>query len=54
MVENGKTITKITAISGQEKVREVARLVGSSSSQSAFMHAQELILEGQEFYKTLK
>lgn len=54
VVENGKTITKITAISGQEKVREVSRLVGSSSSQSAFMHAQELILEGQEFYKSLK
>lgn len=53
-VQDGKTRTFIKLITGKEKEEEVARLVGSSSSSSALMHAKELITEGEEFFKSLK
>lgn len=54
VVQNEQTKTMLKVITGKEKEQEVARLVGSASSSSALMHAQELISEGEEFSKFLK
>lgn len=52
-VIDGQTRTRVTEIKGDDKVLEVARLVGSSASASAQTHAKELIAEGQEYRKML-
>lgn len=41
----GKTFTRITQLEGDERVREVARLLDGDTSQIAYQHAKELLLQ---------
>jgi len=45
LVANGKTRTNIKLLDGEEKVYEVARLIGDSNSNSAIAHARDIISE---------
>lgn len=41
--EDGKTLTKVKKLSGEQKIDEIVRLTGSISSDAAKQHAEELI-----------
>lgn len=41
--EDGKTLTKVKKLSGEQKIDEIVRLTGSISSDAAKKHAEELI-----------
>ena len=46
-VDNGKTISKVTLLDDESKIREIARLTGGGSDY-ALLHARELIEWGEK------
>lgn len=53
-VENGKTFTQIKLLNPEERITEVARLIGGSVSAHSLEHAKLMIQSANEFSKTLK
>jgi len=53
--EGGKTVTNVKIICGEDKIDEIVRLIGGErNSESARIHAKELIVGANEFKKMLK
>ncbi len=50
---DGRTFTVIHAVEGEERVREIARLIGGSESKTALLHAEELLRAAQDYKNTL-
>ncbi len=48
--ENGRAKTNIRRVEGEERTKEIARLLGGDDSEHALLHAKEM-LEGAEIYK---
>ena len=54
-VIDGKTLTRVTGLKGDEVVNEIVRLVGGDkNSDNARNHALELIKKSSEYKKSLK
>lgn len=52
--EADRTVTRITKLIGDEKMKEVVRLVGGTDqSQAAITHAKEMIFKADQFKKSL-
>ena len=51
---DGKTLTRVTALSPEQKVQEVVRLLGGNGrDEYAGKHAEELLLQAMEYKKSL-
>lgn len=50
--EDGKTLTRIHAIEGEERLKEIARLIGGDGSEVALRHAEELIESAHAYKKS--
>ena len=48
---NDKTVTSLKSIDGEDRVLEIARLIGGKITEHSIIHAREMIEEGKEFYK---
>ncbi len=48
-----RTCTQIRLLDGEEKKREVARLIGGNTGEIALRHAEELLQEAEEYKKSL-
>ena len=52
---NGKTLTKVKALSVEEKKAEIVRLLGGNEKDEyAFKHAEELLKQAKEYKNTIK
>ena len=49
--ENGKTITSVTPLDSENRTKEIARMLGNSSSESTLKLANEMLEEAQNFKK---
>lgn len=47
--EGNSTITKVDKLSGEEKVHEIARMIGDGANASAISHAREMIIKANGF-----
>jgi DNA repair protein RecN (Recombination protein N) len=48
--ESGKTITKVYALSEEEKTKEIVRLLGGTDGDEyALKHAEELLKQAKEY-----
>ena len=53
--KSDKTITSVSKLNEEEKIREIMRLIGGGpDSESAKNHAEELIKKAQKYKKSLK
>ena len=53
VVEDGTTKTKLKLITGDERVQEIARLIGGNVTEHSILHAKEMIKDGEEFSKNI-
>jgi len=47
-VENGRTYTHLRQVSGEQRVREIARMLSGDESEVSLQHAQRLLQGGEE------
>lgn len=52
--EDGKTYTEIKLLDGEGRLREISRLVGSETGESARKYASELLQEAEKYKSSLK
>ena len=53
-IVKGRTFSRIAAVDGDERVRELARLLGGKATDTALEHARELLAAAQEGRRTKK
>ncbi len=53
ITQNGQTYTKLTKLSGPNRVKEIARLVGGSVTEHSLEHSKHMIAEAENFLKTI-
>jgi DNA repair protein RecN (Recombination protein N) len=53
-IAKGRTFSRIAAVEGDERVRELARLLGGKATDTALEHARELLAAAQEGRRTKK
>jgi DNA repair protein RecN (Recombination protein N) len=44
---NGRTITRITRVEGEERLKEMARMLSGRVDQASLAHASELLVGGR-------
>ena len=53
-IAKGRTFSRIAAVEGDDRVRELARLLGGKATDTALEHARELLAAAQEGRRTTK
>ena len=47
------TSTSLTLIEGEDKIREIARIIGSSESETAITHARAMLEEAESYKRSI-